>query len=311
MTSRSDRVCVHGCMGAGQHYAGCPGYGVGGDSSCSGCVPEPARDRALICDRCYRRLRGLLRNAPDLVGRLRTIGDPAKAAVYDQVRVSSATNSGEEEADRRLEAVRDVQQTLRSWAVYLTGAVLARPAAEPEDAFDAAADHVRIILGDFDRLVNDHARLEELEEGVTARHLPDAHGARAFWSILDAMSKWGPERREQPTVGMSSAPRELRPTPVYDESTVSEIPEWGERRDEVIGRAEAEVIAGSESTLRRWVADEGVTFSEFWSAGRRVRLYRRSQLVATKARLARSRAENLVQNRAAKPETRDNDSSTV
>ena len=76
----SDRTCARpGCMTRGKHFASCPDYGKT-DGDCRGCVPSEARDGAIICERCYRAVRGAITDAPDLVGHLRSIADPTKSS---------------------------------------------------------------------------------------------------------------------------------------------------------------------------------------------------------------------------------------
>ena len=89
----SERVCVRGCTQRGVHYAACEeqakveaaaAVGIVHVSKCQGCAERPARDHALICDGCFYRLRSLIRDSGDLMGRLRSLADPRKATPTDK-----------------------------------------------------------------------------------------------------------------------------------------------------------------------------------------------------------------------------------
>lgn len=79
-----DRACIRGCMRRGEHFAECTDYGTT-DGDCKGCVPSTAREGALVCNRCFYRVRRHLDDAPDLVAHLRSIADPTKAKQFKLV----------------------------------------------------------------------------------------------------------------------------------------------------------------------------------------------------------------------------------
>lgn len=270
----SERACIRGCTVPGVHYATCADFGKTEDTTCAGCAPAVARDKALVCDRCFRRLRGLLLNAADLVGRLRSLADPSKAKILDRVRVtSSAEVAPAPVSPDLLDAVRDVQGTLRSWAVFLGGGAR-RVRSEPSSAYEDAHDAAVTILGELDRIVNDRDQVVRLAEGVLNLH-PLVDGERPFWSVADAMGRFGAERRTKD------------PVPEVEESErlviVEPVSEWG---DPLLNREDAETLAGSARTLRRWVKDGDIApAGEIRVAGVRTRLFRTSELLAVRERM--------------------------
>lgn len=245
----TDRACVLGCVTRGEHFAACPAFGKPEDMTCTGCVPEPARDMALICDRCFRRLRGLVNNAPDLLGRIRSLSDPAKARVYDTVPVGGrAPEAPAPVAADLLDAADGVMRILSGWGGYLIGSNLpayAVPASwGPETVYLVARDHADRILHRFDQLVNDKGHVEMLSDAVLTLHAPDEHGERQEWSVADAMYRWQAERRTRDEVWLPDAVELLEATPVS---------EWGEGQ-RLVSRAEAAKIARvTEDRFRGWV----------------------------------------------------------
>ncbi|MCB8043665.1 hypothetical protein JM654_04000 [Microbacterium oxydans] len=84
----------------------------------------------LICERCYRSLRRHLEDAADIVGHLRSIADPTKAAVFDRIRVqSSAIEIPAPVAADLIDASNDITTTLNMWANHAAGED--RPGARP------------------------------------------------------------------------------------------------------------------------------------------------------------------------------------
>ena len=259
----SDRVCIRGCLQRGVHYATCPWYGLTEETAptavampdrCRGCAPKPARDHALICDTCFYRLRTLVRDADDLMGRLRSLADPMKATPTDKApggRSAAVEPPAPVDADL-LDALNDVGHTLHDWDRY---------------AFPRTIEQV---LPD---LVNDVEHVRVLGIGFLDRnHLGD--GIRAFWSVQDAVDKWGVERRVKVNL--------WEPEPDSDEVGFARpTVEWG---DPLLNRDDAAKVAGSLRTLQRWerrelIAPEG----EIYTAGVRTRLYRRSTVVRVRA----------------------------
>lgn len=285
----SDRACVRGCTVPDVHYATCEDFGKTGAEAThcktGGCAPAEARKGVLICDSCYGRVRGLLMNAPDLVGRMRSLADPTKAAVYDRIRVSSSSEiaSAPVPADL-LDASRDVQATLAWWAGYF-GEPTGRAKTDPVGAFEDAHRATLAVLADLDRLANNHATLARLSEWVLDRHEP-VDGEREFWSIADAMAKFGPERRERKK-------REPYTDDLDRELYAEPIPEWG---DPLLSRDDAETLAGSTRTLQRWVkAGEIKPAGSIYIAGILTVLYRRSEILATQERMSTRKRSGLAQ----------------
>lgn len=270
----SDRVCIRGCTQLGVHYATCPDYGmqeafdqaratgvpdVAYEPTCRGCAPRECRDGSLICDRCFGRMRALLDDATDLLGRLRAIADPMKATVLDQVRVraSSVEPAAPVDADL-LDAIAAVEVVISVWDSW---------------GRDLAA------------MSNQADTIGWLGERVLDRHTP-VDGIRPDWSLRDAVDQWGVERRDRDQTPYEDDDRE---------EIVTGAAEWG---DELLGRADAETLAGSARTLRRWVKSGDIApAGTIWIAGVRTTLFRRSELLATQERLSDRQRAGLAQNR--------------
>lgn len=284
----AERACVRGCIVLDVHYATCDDFGKAGTeaTSCRGCAPAEARRGALICDRCFGRLRGLLVNAPDLVGRLRSLADPTKAAVFDRIRVSSSIEGATAPVPPELlDAARDVQRTLAGWAAYF-GEPTGRAKTEAVAAFEDAHRASLVVLAELDRVANDLDLVTRMAAGFLDRHEPDEEGIVAFWSVADAMARFGPERRER-------KPRGPYTDDVDGEESVEPIPEWG---DPLLGRDDAETLAGSARTLRRWVKAGSIApAGSIYIAGVLTQLYRRSEIIATQEHMGARRRGGLAQ----------------
>jgi hypothetical protein len=114
-------------------------------------------------------MRGLLRDVPDLLARLRSLADPMKANVLDQVRVStSSTEPPAPVGSDLLDAMR-VVEAAASWA------------------------HV-----DLTTVANNRDEITYLGELLLDRHAP-VDGIRSAWSVQDAVDQWGVERRDTDT----------------------------------------------------------------------------------------------------------------
>lgn len=238
----SDRVCLRGCTVRGAHYATCPDYGATSeDVTCRGCAPRECRDGSLICDRCFGRMRGLLNDAPDLLGRLRAIGDPSKAAVFDAVR--SGASSPEP---------------------------VAPVGADLLDAIRVVELVIDVMAGrDLAAVSNDHRTVSWLSAVVLDRHAP-VDGVRSGWSVQDAVDRWGVERVD----------RNPAPVPEDDgDVTTYPIPEWGdpllnrEQAEELVGSART-LRRWVQKDL---VKPEG----QIWTGGKLTQLFRWSDLVET------------------------------
>lgn len=273
----SDRVCIRGCVQRGVHYATCDWFGVvedpaspapAGSLRCRGCAPKPARDHALICDTCFYRLRTLVRDADDLMGRLRSLADPMKAIPTDRApggRAALVEAPAPVNADL-LDALNDLGHTLHDWGRH--------------------TDYrLEQCLPD---LVNDVESVRVLGVGFLDRH-PLVDGIREFWSVQDAVDKWGVERRTKGEPGWEPDP---------DPTLVAIArPEWS---NPLITKRQAERIAGSERTLRRWVNRELLTHEgTVVIAGVVTRMYRRADV---------ERVRDEMQSKVGRPKSPENGS---
>lgn len=290
----SERGCELGCKVPAEHWAACPWYGIEEGEIpavaavsplpvCHGCVPVPARDGVMICDRCYRRMRGHIDNAADLVGRLRSLADPLKAMVYDAMRLSSGKGADAPTptpADL-IDASEDVMRSLRSWAVFVdprSGIVGGMPAgAGSLAAYDYARRCANVILGDFDRIANNVEDVRQLAEAVLVRHTVDEDGVRSFWSILDAVARYPLERPDAARVVDADADETLE---------VSAVAEW---RDRLLTKEEASSAryADSLATLKRWRAREGLLPRAITNGPEgRVTWFRESEILSIRERMS-------------------------
>ena len=147
------------------------------------------------------------------------------------------------------------------------------------DLLDALSA-VEAVLRAWPAWENDLAKVSNRRDAVEwfSAHVLDRHaptgGIRSAWSVQDAVDRWGVERRD-PSSDYDPGddePEDARP-----------IAEWGAP---IIGRTEAERIAGSESTLRRWVkAGEVLPVGTVYIAGVRTTLFRRDDVVETRDRM--------------------------
>ena len=207
--SEAERPCIRGCGIQGEHFAVCPWYPkpepapvAEGEEPpkvelpegppCRGCVPRPARDGALICERDYRALSRLLDDAPDIVGHLRSRADPMKAAVYDRIMVSSSRPElPAPVAADLLDASDDIMRLLRAWALYVQfpgqgwRAAGLEAGIDTADAYEDAHGCVEVILADLDRIVNT-VEVVNLCDGVIVQH----SGSPDVWTIADAIARY-------------------------------------------------------------------------------------------------------------------------
>lgn len=224
----SDRVCVRGCAQRDVHYATCDDYGmreayergvaaglpgVSYTPKCQGCAPRECRDGSLICDKCFGRMRALLDDAPDLLGRLQSLADPRKATPTDQPHYGSSS----------VEPIAPV------------GA----------DILDAIAVVAQVVHGidpaDLPAISNNLDMVSWAAEMVLERH-PDADGLRAGWSVQDAVDRFGVERRDRNPVVWS---------PATDGEIASfDVAEFG---DPLVSQRDAAALVGvPDRTVRRW-----------------------------------------------------------
>ena len=179
----SDRVCVRGCTVRDVHWATCVNNSAeelaersraeaAGEvyaPLCKGCAPRECRDGSLVCDTCFGRARALLSDAPDLLGRLRSLGDPSKSGWnWDRGEVIRTTSPHP-------------------------------PAPIGDDLIDAihaVETAVRFFGSDIAAVSNDAEAMGWLGPLVLDRHVPDHDGIREGWSVRDAVDRWGVERKD-------------------------------------------------------------------------------------------------------------------
>lgn len=245
-----DRVCIRGCMQR-QHFADCPDYGKE-DGACRGCVPAEAREGSLICDRCFGRTRRMITDAPDLLGRIRSLGDPTKARAYDQVGSGAARNveaPAPIPADL-IDAGDAIAGTLRAWASMLEHRgwdSRGLPAgADAADAYEEAQGNASVILDELPKLANDQDMIIALTAAALDLH-PAVDGIRERWSIADAMYRWNVERPTEAFVEVHEDDEEI---------TVGGVTEWGAEHEIWDRRQAAREVGVSEESLRRWVREK-------------------------------------------------------
>lgn len=239
------RPCIRGCSARDEHYATCSSFGPDGDDSCRGCAPAAAREGALICARCYRRLRGCIEDAADLVGHLRSIADPTKAGRISRSGGGSRPEVPAPVAADLVDASDDIVRTLREWALFVQfpgqgwRAEGLEAGAEAASAYDDAAGCVGVILDDFDRLVN-RVEVVQLADAILTVH----EGEPGWWSVADGLARWPLEDR--------SRWADL-PCPACDCKTVRIIPKRHRS-----GRTRYECVSGVrvDGSACGWEADE-------------------------------------------------------
>lgn len=244
----SERDCVRECVQRDVHWANCTRSG--GDweehpERCRGCAPRPARPAALICDRCYGRIRRLLAETPELIERIRSIADPTKAVVYSAVRaVGSRDEKHAPTPSDILDAVIQITSNMRDWAMYLEPGMFwdagGAPGVGPVRLPGIAAT-TGVIAQHLDTLANDRDQILRLSEAVLVNHPTADDGVRETWSVADAAARWGLERRTNDADWVEDEIEEL----------VTDIPEWD---DPVITLADAaKKVRKNERALQRWV----------------------------------------------------------
>lgn len=179
----SDRVCVRGCTVRDVHWATCENNSLVEVSKralcreageeytppCKGCAPRECRDGSLVCDSCFGRARALLSDAPDLLGRLRSLGDPSK----------SGWNW-------------DRGEVIRTSSPHPPAPI----GDDLIDAIHAVETAVRYFGSDIAAVSNDAEAMGWLGPLVLDRHTPDHDGIREGWSVRDAVDRWGVERKD-------------------------------------------------------------------------------------------------------------------
>ncbi|MEJ1087041.1 helix-turn-helix domain-containing protein [Microbacterium sp. Mu-80] len=257
-----DGVCVLGCTLRGVHFATCAWYGVDDNvapavaalpnapARCRGCAPSPAHTGSVICSRCFGRMRGMLRDAPDMVGRLRSLSDPTKAMQVAPVKVSSRpVEAVAPVGPDLLDAADAILANLRDWA-HAVPSPWPLPwharfsGMSAVSAYLLAKEYAGAIIDQLEQLTADPARVVDLAEAVIVVH-PEDGGERPAWSIADAAYRWGVERRDRhvhPDVD-AEPDREISAQPVR---------EW---YDPTLSVKDAAARVGVKPvTVRKWVA---------------------------------------------------------
>lgn len=245
-----DGVCVLGCTSKGVHYATCDSFGDAENTACRGCAPAPAYVGSLVCSRCFGRARALLRDAPDLIARIRSLSDPAKAMLVEPVKVfSRPVEAIAPVGPDLLDAAGTLLANLRDWAHTLRHEPglpwhSRTSGLSTSSAFDIAAAYSRSILAQLEAVTSDPALVVNFAEAILVAH-PEVEGERQAWSITDAMDRWGAERRDRhvhPDVD-AEPDREVSASPVR---------EW---YDPTLSVKEAAARHGVKTnTVRKWVA---------------------------------------------------------
>lgn len=183
----SDRVCIRGCMQRGEHFAACVDFGRGTDGDCKGCVPRAVRDGAVICERCFYRLRRALEDLPDLVGMLRSKVDPRQALDYTragQRRGSRDPGSPAPVSVDLLDAIHDLMRGVGVQRRDIT------PGQESDDAYTLVLAEVGRVLASLDVIA--------ASEGWAVGWCEFAfrvNGEDEPWTIAGALARWPLEDR--------------------------------------------------------------------------------------------------------------------
>lgn len=193
-----DRACVLGCR---IHLAACDDFGkTRAEATCKGCAPAPTAEGSALCTRCFGRIRSLLIDAPDLVGRLRSLSDPTKAMLISPVKTfSRPTEAIAPVGPDLLDAADAILANLRDWAHSVQRGLpwhnrLSGLSAVV--AYELAAKYSAAIRRHLSEISTDAERTLDLAEAVTVLH-HEVEGERSAWSIADAMQRWGAERRDR------------------------------------------------------------------------------------------------------------------
>lgn len=224
MTSRSE--CVRGCLRPEVHLADCPASANPSEPCpiprrCAGAV---VMEGFVVCEPCRRRIRGLLRIAPDLLGRVRAMAGHGKAVVYSPVKTFGAAVVAPDQIDADVaDALIEISANLRDWGRQIDMGTLAG----------------------VDRILTDDDQTLRLAAAIVDMHSPGEDGGR-HWSVADAAAKWGVERRDRTSFVYQDNADEVQEliTPIHES-----------RLDPLLVSKDAAARAGvSESQLRKWVA---------------------------------------------------------
>ncbi|MAB81694.1 hypothetical protein [Microbacterium sp. UBA3394] len=173
----TDRTCILGCTRRGRHYAACADYSR--DDGCQGCVPAEAREGALICHRCYGRLRRTIEQAPEIIAHLRELTHTVSAKRYDSIPGGRDRSTIAPVSAEKLDAIRDIMTTvcLGDLSAY----------TDSTKARHQVTAGVAAILSAYDDIVNDLDAVTQWWAAVMAHRLP--HDEQ-FWTISRAAARW-------------------------------------------------------------------------------------------------------------------------
>jgi len=136
------------------------------------------------------------------------------------------------------------------------------------DAIGAVEQAVDWAYVDLAAHTNDLDTVTYLSALILNRH-PEVDGLRHAWSVQDAVDRWGVERRDPGAQPWEDDDERLE--------IIEPVSEW---LNPILGREDAEALAGSARTLRRWIKAGTVTVvGEVYIAGVRTRLFRREELL--------------------------------
>lgn len=215
----TDRVCIRGCR---VHLAACPNFGTRRFSDCEECPPQECQHRGYLCNRCFGRMKGLLHDAPDLLGRLRALADPAKSTWnWDRgpvVASSGSTDAPPPIGDDLADAIIAVEAALEGWLAW---------------------------NADLDWISNNRDAVLWMSAHVLDAH-PVVDGIRESWSVLDAVRQWGIERRDNGAF--------VYPVDEEERAEIVEpVAEWFDPLITVKQAAERHKV--TQQAVRKWIAD--------------------------------------------------------
>lgn len=273
MTSRSE--CVRGCLRPEVHLADCPASANPAEPCpiprrCAGAV---VLEGFVVCETCRKRIRGLLRIAPELLDRLWSQMEHGKAVVYSPVKTLNLRAAPPDAMDaEKLDAWTEISANIRDWSRWID---------------------MRTLEG-VDRILGDAEQTLRLAAAVIDAHIPDEQGGR-HWSIVDAASRWGVERRDRSTFVYQDDADEI-------ELLVNPIPE--PRHDPLlITRDAAKRAQVTDRQLRNWVTAGELVPRATLRDGRGVmnRWFRQSEVDAAAERMRAAAVASRFRSRRAAP----------
>ena len=154
--------------------------------------------------------------------------------------------------------------------MWADGAWPAMSSTDPAVVFEDASRKVGAILTRFPEIVNNLDHVTRLCAAVLDRNDP-VDGVRSFWSVGDARAVFGLESRRNEKADPD------------DETVIESVTPVHELGDPLLSPQEAELLAGSARTFRRWRKDKLIhPEGQVVIAGRLVQWFRYSTVVAVK-----------------------------